>query len=265
MEFGFERALGLPVARRSKPRQCGMNWAIDWGWGLAEVDDLMMSVGEHIDLVKMPALSLRLQPRDFLIRKMAAFREHDVLAFPGGMLLEAAAVSGRLDEFLDEAEAVGIPVLEVSESEVEMAPVVKTGLITKCARRGFRVLAELGPHHAETPFDPEQTIAQCAACLDAGAWLVILEGEVVEIMKPWDDPGSAEVLQKIVDAVGVEKLIFELIGGSARAAGWYVRTFGPDVNLGNAGRDQAGIMVVEHVRRALRGGKNWAWPHELRA
>jgi phosphosulfolactate synthase len=263
--FAFEEAIALDTVRPEKPRTSGLNWAIDWGWGPAQARDIVDSVGAHIDIIKMPALSLRLQPRDAVRDKLALFRENDMLAFPGGMLLEAAAVTDRVAPFLDEAEQLGIPVIEVSESEVRMAPAVKMGLIETCRARGFKVLAELGPHHADKPFDPDDTIAECRSCLDAGAWLVILEGEVIELMRPWDDPAAADVLSRIVDAVGLKHLIFELIGGSPRTAGWYLRTYGPDVNLGNTGRDQAGIMIIEHVRRALRGGDNWAWPHELNA
>ena len=60
----FENCIELPIKRPEKPRKTGLNWAIDWGWGLAEARDMIQVVGEHIDIVKMPALSVRLQPRD---------------------------------------------------------------------------------------------------------------------------------------------------------------------------------------------------------
>jgi phosphosulfolactate synthase (CoM biosynthesis protein A) len=254
-EFAFE-CIGLPLARTEKPRETGLNWFIDWGWDLPRTRGVLKSVGRHIDLVKMPALSLRLLERGFLKEKLALYARHGVKAFPGGMLTEAAHLLGRVDAFLDEAQSLGVSVIEVSESEEKLERDVKLGLIRKAAGRGFLVLAEHGPHHAEKPFEPGETTEMCRAYLEAGAWRVILEGEVLALMRPWDGGRGEADVRAIVDAVGVDRVFFELMG-ELDLVTWAIRTWGPDINIGNCGHDQAGIMRVEHMRRGIRGGPLW--------
>jgi phosphosulfolactate synthase (CoM biosynthesis protein A) len=248
--------LRLPVRRTEKPRDVGLNWFIDWGWDLARVEGVLQSVGQHIDVVKMPALSLRLLERDFLRKKLELYARHDVKAFPGGMLTEAALVCRRVEDFLAEAKDLGVTVIEVSESEVRLVPETKLRLIEMAAREGFKVLGELGPHHAEQPFVPGEVIRESKACLEAGAWKIILEGEVLNLMKPWEDAGAEGKICQIVEAVGVGEVFFEMMGG-VQLVSWAVAKFGPDVNVGNVGHDQAGVMRVEHIRRGIRGGASW--------
>jgi phosphosulfolactate synthase (CoM biosynthesis protein A) len=124
------------------------------------------------------------------------------------------------------------------------------------ARAGFKVLGELGPHHAEQPFAPGQVIRESRACLEAGAWKIILEGEVLNLMKPWANASAEGTVRQIVEAIGVEKVFIEMTGG-VQLVSWAVAAFGPDVNIGNVGHDQAGVMRVEHIRRGIRGGASW--------
>lgn len=253
----FESCLELPVKRPEKPRDRGLNWLIDWGKSVTEVEGLIETIGAHVDLVKMPALSTRLLPREFLQRKLELYKQNDIRIFPGGMLLEAALVSRALPTFLEEAKDVGFDVLEVSESETSIVFESKLELIRMCVDAEFKVLAELGPHHADKPFHAGETIRECSAYLEAGAWKVILEGEVIQLMKPWENAAAGDTISSIVKGLGLENVIFELVGGSPKAAWWFVQKFGPDVNLGNAGNNEHGIMIVEHIRRGLRGGNCW--------
>jgi phosphosulfolactate synthase len=52
----------------------------------------------------------------------------------------------------------------------------------------------------------------------------------------------------VVDGVGLERVIFEAPRPEQQV--WFVRRFGPEVNLGNVGLDQ--LMAVETLRRGLR-------------
>lgn len=248
--------IALPLERVEKPRERGLNWFIDWGWDLARTQGVLESVGRHIDLVKMPALSLRLLEREFLKEKMAIYARHGISVFPGGMLTEAAHLLGKVDAFLDEAGDLGVTVIEVSESEEKLECEVKMGLIRKAAAKGFPVLAEHGPHHAEKPFEVGETIDMCRAYLDAGAWKIILEGEVLALMRPWEGGAGEAEVRSIVDAIGVDQVFFELMG-ELDLVTWAIRTYGPNINIGNCGHDQAGIMRVEHMRRGIRGGPLW--------
>jgi phosphosulfolactate synthase (CoM biosynthesis protein A) len=254
--FAFENCISLPLARVEKPREVGLNWLIDWAWDIPRVEAILESCGQHIDLVKMPALGVRLQNRDYLKRKLALYARHDIKVFPGGMLTEAAHVLGTVDAFLDEAKDVGISVIEVSESEETLERDVKLGLIEKAAARGFLVLAEHGPHHAEEPFAVDETVEMCSAYMNAGAWKIILEGEVLNLMMPWEGGSGEADVCAIVDAAGVDTIFFEMMG-KLDLLTWAILKYGPNINIGNCGHDQAGIMRVEHLRRGIRGGPLW--------
>jgi len=254
-QYAF-RCMDLPLARLEKPRDTGLNWAIDWGWDTDRARGMLESCGQHIDLVKMPALSVRLQDRDRLAERLSLYAQHGVRVFPGGMLTEAAHVLGVVDEMLAEAKEIGISVVEVSESEEILDFDVKLSLIRKATEKGFLVLAEHGPHQAVDPFERDETIEACRAYLDAGAWKIILEGEVLNLMEPWEGgKGEADVIA-IVDAAGVDNVFFEMMG-KLDLVTWAILHYGPNVNIGNCGHDQAGIMRVEHMRRGIRGGPLW--------
>ena len=84
-----------------KPRERSLVVTIDWGLGLAEQADLLRIAGEYIDLAKIAVGVSRLLDADLLREKVALYREHAVVAFPGGQFLEYALAHGATDTFLD--------------------------------------------------------------------------------------------------------------------------------------------------------------------
>ena len=252
----FADSIDIPVARAPKPREAGLNFVGDWGVGLPYLEGMLEAVGEYLDLVKTAVLSARLSSADFMRRKIALYAAHQVKAFPGGMSLEAALICKKVERFLDEARDLGFSVIEVSESEVRMTPDTSLRLIAMARERGFQVLRELGPHHATEPFSAGHIIKQCREALDAGAWKIVLEGEVIHVMKPWEDRGMAEKIMAIVDAIGVENMVFEM-GGDLRVARWFLLNFGPECSFGNIGQNLDHLMRLEHVRRGLNYPETW--------
>ena len=252
----FEDSIDLPVARQAKPRESGLNFVGDWGVGMPYLEGMLASVGEYVDLVKTAVLSARLTSRDFVRSKIGLYAKHGVKVFPGGMSLEAAVICRKSEAFLDESKELGFSVIEVSESEVRMTPETSLALIRMAADRGFQVLRELGPHHATEPFSPRRIIHDCREALDAGAWKIVLEGAVLNVMKPWEDPGMAEKVMAIVQEVGVKDLIFEM-GGDLKMARWFLLNFGPECSFGNIGRNLDNIMPLEHLRRGVNYPETW--------
>ena len=252
--YAFENCIDIPVDRSTKPREIGLNFAGDWGWEMGYVEGMLEAVGEYLDLVKLAVLTGRLMDRDFVKRKVALYNEHQVKVFPGGMTLEAALVCKKVEPFFDEAKDLGCSVIEVSESEVTMTPDTKLKLVEMAKERGFQVLVELGPHHPEEPFAVGHIIKQCKEALGAGAWKIVLEGEVIVMMKPWENQAGAEKIMHIVDSVGCDNLVFE-ISSNLKLAQWFVLKYGPDVSFGNVRADR--LMPLEHVRRGLNYPETW--------
>jgi phosphosulfolactate synthase (CoM biosynthesis protein A) len=113
---------------------------------------------------------------------------------------------------------------------------------------------ELGPHHPDEPFAVDHIIKQCHDFLKAGAWKIVLEGEVINLMKPWENLAAAEKVLRIGDSVGADNLVFE-VGGNLTLVRWFVLQFGPDCSFGNIGRDR--VMQIEHIRRGLNYPETW--------
>jgi phosphosulfolactate synthase len=229
--------------------------------GRGYLEGFLDAVGDHVDIAKLPGLSVRLQPRDFLKDKIRLYREHGIKVFAGGMMIEAALVCRGVSGFLDDARDLGLEIVEVSESESRMVPSTKHKLIAMAKERGFTVTAELGPHYADRPYDPGETVREARACLEAGAWKVILESDVIDLMKPWREADGAERLTRIVDEIGHELIIFELPEDVRAMAQWLILKYGPDVNLalnkGPAAQIPEGIMMLEHIRRGLILPETW--------
>ncbi len=181
--------------------------------------------------------------------KVELLADAGVRACLGGTLMEIAWVQGKVPHLLDWAEQAGFPLIEVSRGSVAMTLEDKQQLVRTVARR-FTVLAEVGvkdPHRqlATSDWRPE-----ILGDLDAGAAYVIAEGRQSGTVGIYDGQGGVreEVVDAIVDACGREKVIFESPRTNQQA--WFIRSLGPQVNLGNVGVDD--VTGLETLRLGLR-------------
>ena len=175
--------------------------------------------------------------------------DHDVASCLGGTLLEIAWAQGAAEACLAWADDAGFTHVEVSRGTVPMALEAKHELVRRAADR-FVVVTEVGAK------DPTQqhTLAQwgdeAGRDRDAGAALVVAEGRQSGTVGIYDGDGAVreDVVDEIVDAVGLDRIVFE--APRARQQAWFVRRFGPGVNLGNVALDE--ILSVETLRLGLR-------------
>lgn len=240
MANAFEFLHILP--RGPKPREKGITFTGDRGRTLAGIEDLMKCCGEFVDLIKLSMLSSRLQDRELVKEKIALYQSHQVDCFPGGMVLELSVLQQRVPEFFEEARDLGFNAVEVSATDTTIPHSSHLRLVETARKEyEFKVLAELGRHFEEEPLHVGRTIDEAKALLEAGAWKVIIEGAVVSASS--GDEGHR--LIQVAGAVGVENLIFE--GGDHR---WLIKTFGPDLNVGNAG-DSNQVWYLELMRRGI--------------
>jgi phosphosulfolactate synthase len=92
--------------------------------------------------------------------------------------------------------------------------------------------------------------AEAAADLAAGATWIVTEGResgAVGLFAP-DGTVRADLVDAVVDAVGVETTVFEAPRKEQQA--WLVRRFGADVNLANVRPEDA--LGLEALRLGLR-------------
>jgi phosphosulfolactate synthase len=139
---------------------------------------------------------------------------------------------------------------------VVMEPLAKRELIAEAARH-FIVLAEVGPKDPGVLLTPAQWAQGVAADLQAGATWVLAEGRASGTAGIYDPSGAVreEVVGALVSVAGPDFLVFEAPREQQQA--WFVRRFGPDVNLANVA--PADALGLETLRLSLRADTYGAW------
>lgn len=253
-EKGLE-FIEIPVVRTEKPREEGITFVFEFGMSFGEAQDLIESSGEYIDLIKLAVLSIKLQPRDLVEKKIKLYKDHQIDVFPGGMALEAAVLQRKVEQFFDEIKELGCTAAEVSTSKVSMPLETKNELVKMGAEKyGLKILGEIGPKTPNAPFIVSTTVNEAKSLLNNGAWKIILEGEVFEFMSPEKEKVAAERYIEIVDRIGVQNVILE---GPPEPEGpkrvpahqWLVSVFGPNVNVGNV--NCRNVIELESIRRGM--------------
>jgi phosphosulfolactate synthase len=238
--------LDLPV-RAGKPRRTGITHVLDHGLPLAQAADLLEQNGCYVDVWKFGWGISYLDPQ--LAAKLDLLARHRVLASPGGTLLEIAWAQGRERAFLDWAGDCGFPCVEVSAGTVPMDDTAKQDLIAAAAER-FIVLAEVGSKDAAVQLTPEQWAREAARDLEAGATWILAEGRASGTVGLYSSSGAVrqDVVEALAAVAGPDSVVFEAPREDQQA--WFVRRFGPDVNLANVSPGHA--LGLETFRLSLR-------------
>ena len=239
--------LELPQ-RSAKPREQGITHVIDRGLSIADVDGLIEVAGAAIDLVKLgwgTALATEnLEP------KLARYRDHGIPVVLGGSLTELAIAQDRLEDLIAWVKHLGLRHFEISDGTILLEHERKLELIARLAR-DFVVLSEVGSKDdtgAITP--PYLWVEQMDQELEAGAWKVIAEGResgTAGIFRP-DGEVREGLIDEIVHGIEPGSILFDAPRKDQQV--WFVRRFGPEVNLGNVPPDE--VLALETLRLGLR-------------
>jgi len=232
---------------RLPPRDGGLTHVIDKGLGPRAVEDLLETAADYIDIVKLGwGTSFVTQN---LGRKLELYGAAGKPVVCGGTLFEVVYARGRLDDYRAWLSDNGFSHVEISDGVVDMPRERKLELIAELAR-DFTVLSEVGSKDAEVIFAPYQWVEWIQEELAAGAWKVITEGReggTAGIYRPSGEMRTG-LVDEIVHGVSLGDLIFEAPTKAAQA--WFVRHFGPGVNLGNIPPEE--VIPLETLRRGLR-------------
>lgn len=233
--------------RTTKPRSTGITHVLDKGAPAAVIEGLLVSAAGMIDVIKI-GWGIGYVDRS-LKHRVAAYQGADVLVCLGGTLLEIAEAQGALTPLLRWAAAEGIDALEVSNGLGWMPPGRQRALVAELAA-DFTVLAEAGAKDAKAPVSAAAWADEMTACLAAGAGWVVAEGRESGTVGLYNPDGSvrAGFVEDLVETVPVGRVIFEAPVKAQQA--WFIRRFGPDVNLGNIAIDE--VIALETLRVGLR-------------
>ncbi len=238
--------LKLPQ-RTTKPRQEGITHVLDRGLSVADVDGLVEVSGEFIDLVKL-GWGTGVATGN-LEAKLQRYRDHGIPVMFGGTLTELAITQDRLDALVQWLHELGLDHIEVSDGTINVEHDRKLELISKLAE-DFTVLSEVGSKDNTRIMAPFRWVEQIEAELEAGAWKVIAEARESGTVGIFRHDGEVRMglIDEIVHAIPAERILFEAPQKEQQV--WFVRRFGPDVNLGNITPDD--VLSLETIRVGLR-------------
>jgi phosphosulfolactate synthase len=238
----------LRLPRRSeKPRFVGLTHVIDKGVPLSELESRLAATGEYVDVWKLGFGTAYLDPT--VEEKVAALAAAGIRACLGGTLLEVAWAQGRAEECLNWAGEAGFACVEVSNGSCAMPLEAKRRLIAT-ASRNFVAISEVGSKDPATPVTPSSWAEEMTGDLEAGATWVLAEGRESGTVGLYNFDGGVreELAETLVSAIGLRWVVFEAPRAAQQA--WFVRRFGPTVNLGNVA--PAELLAVESLRLGLR-------------
>jgi phosphosulfolactate synthase len=231
--------LGLPAHE-------GLTHVIDKGLGPRGWEDVLEMAGDHISIVKLGWGTSYVTQN--LERKLAVLREKPVVV--GGTFFEVVYAKGRLDDYKRWLTGLGLTHVEISDGTVDIPRERKLELIAEFAK-DFTVLSEVGSKDPSVEYPVDAWVQWLSEELDAGAWKVITEAREGGTAGIFDSSGGmrTELIGEIAGAVGYANVVFEAPSKSSQA--WFVKQFGPSVNLGNIPPEE--VIPLATLRLGLRG------------
>lgn len=234
--------------RNTKPRQVGLTHVLDKGLGIRQVQDLLETAGEYIDILKL-GWGTGYVTRN-VEEKIAEYQRAGVSVCFGGTFMEIAIAQGKFDDYRRAVQKMGLTQVEFSTGVLEMGVEQKAEYVRQLAQ-DFTVLAEVGSKDASTVVAPYRWVEEIKALLEAGAWKVIAEARESGTVGLYRQTGEVRsgLVDEIIAGINPEKLLFEAPQKHQQV--WFLKQFGQFVNLGNIATDD--VIPLETLRLGLRG------------
>jgi phosphosulfolactate synthase len=242
----FDGFLDVP-ARSPKPRTQGLTHVIDKGMNLRDIEGLFDTAGDYVDVVKL-GWGTSYVTRN-LEKKIALYRSFETPVVCGGTLFEAVIGRDKLDEYRSWLEHNRFSHVEVSDGTIDIPRERKLELIEELAK-DFVVMSEVGSKDSDVVYAPYQWVEWMREELEAGAWKVITEARetgTAGVFRPTGEIRTG-LIDEIVHGIEPGDIIFEAPTKASQA--WFVRRFGPEVNLGNIPPEE--VIPLETLRLGLR-------------
>jgi len=229
--------------------------------GKRYLEDVLETMGEYVDSLKFAAGSFSLMKRDVLKEIIDTAHRYNVLVSTGGWM-EYVLTQGpeAVERYVKECKEVGFDIVELSCGFITIPVDDWVQLVELVKRAGLKPKPEVGIQfgaggatsvaelEAEGTKDPAWALSEAKRFLDAGAYMIMIESEgITENVKNW----RTDVPPKIIDALGLEKVMFE--AADPEVFGWYIKNYGPEVNLFV---DHSQIVHLETLRRGIWGTKD---------
>jgi phosphosulfolactate synthase (CoM biosynthesis protein A) len=226
--------------------------------GRRYLEDLFEGFGRYADSLKFAGGSFSLMPRKALVDIIELCHANEVKVSTGGFI-EYVLAQGEpaVDRYLKECKALGFDIVELSTGFITMPVDDVVRLTERVQKEGLLAKPEVGIQfgaggatsvealEAEGTSDPGRAIEIARRCLDAGAYLIMIESEgITEQVRTW----RTDVVARIISELGTEKVMFEAADPEVFA--WYIKNYGPEVNLFV---DHSQIVQLECLRSGIWG------------
>ncbi|MFB9325344.1 phosphosulfolactate synthase [Paenibacillus aurantiacus] len=230
----------------------GQTMIIDKGLGRHGFADLLETVGDYIDCIKIGFGTAPLSKTELLLHKIEQAKLRGLLIMPGGTLLEAAVRQEVVPEFFEAVCTLGFNAIEVSDGTIELNRSLRTALIKEGLRNGLRVVTEYGKKLSGSLVDAADLAETAEADLAAGADHVTVEARESGVgVGVFDEHGNCreDMLEGICRFVSdPSRLMWEAPLKHQQVL--LLQIFGAGVHLGNIPPGDA--LALETMRRGLR-------------
>ncbi len=250
--------------RQSKPRIRGVTeirGPYYTPMGKRYLEDILETMGSYVDTLKFAGGSFSLMPRQAVRELIDLCHNYNVRVSTGGFI-EHVLTQGNdvVNRYIKECKDLGFDIVEISSGFIVMPTDDLVRLVEKVQKAGLDAKPEVGIQfgaggasavselEAEGTRDPEWAILQAKRFLEAGAHMIMIESEgITENVQVW----RTDVVAKIINALGLEKVMFEAADPEVFA--WYIKNYGPEVNLFV---DHSQIVQLESLRSGIWGTKS---------
>jgi phosphosulfolactate synthase len=234
--------------RMAKPRNSGVTMVMDKGMGTPEVENFLNIAAPYTDIVKLgfgtAYVTMNLQ------EKLDIYKKHHIPTYFGGTLFEAFVARNQFNDYMKALEKYEMEYVEVSDGSLEIPHSKKMKYIETLAKKGLKVLSEVGSKDAEKIIPPYQWIELMETELNAGAYKVIAEAREAGNVGIYRGSGEVRegLVQEILTKIKKEKVIWEAPQKAQQT--WFIKLIGSNVNLGNIAPTD--VIPVETLRLGLR-------------
>ena len=229
--------------------------------GKRYLSDVLETMGEYVDSLKFAGGSFTLMPEKQLRELLDLAHEHNVKVSTGGFL-ESVIPQGSdaVNYYIKECARVGFDIIEISTGFITMPIDDILRLVDRVQSAGLLAKPEIGVQFgaggastadelaAEGTTDPSRAIKITKRCLEAGAYMIMIESEgITECVHTW----RTDIATRIASELGIEKVMFEAADPDVFA--WYIKNYGPEVNVFV---DHSQIVQLECLRQGIWGTKS---------
>ncbi|KAL1848518.1 hypothetical protein Daus18300_013571 [Diaporthe australafricana] len=260
--FGFVRHNTRP----QKPRKVGVTEVRGPYYsvmGKNYLQDVLDTMGYHVDGLKFAGGSFSLFPEDKLRELLDLAHQHGVYVSTGGWIehiLTQSNPQAAVDRYLQQCKSLGFDVIEISTGFLSIPPDDWMRLVDRVHAAGLKAKPEIGIQFGAGgdtdagglesmsggTSDPSKVVNLGRRFInEAGVERLMIESEgITENVTSW----RTDVIQGILRDLPAENVMFE--AADPKVFNWYVREFGADVNLFV---DHSQIVQLSGLREGIWG------------